>query len=192
MYTHRGAYLNALGELLHSRLTSDCGLPLDPADVPLQRLVPDLGRDRPSAPPTSACAGSIPRVVWELIEREGVTHFNGAPTVLIALVNHPLRQDGELRGRLTVTTGGAPPSPTIIAQMRGARRRPRPRLRADRDLRAEHRLRGATGVVQPARGGAGAAQGAPGRAVRHRRRRCAWSTTICATCRPTARRWARS
>jgi fatty-acyl-CoA synthase len=46
-----------------------------------------------------------------------VTHFNGAPTVLIAMLNHPLSQTVRLRNRLTVTTGGAPPSPTLIAQM---------------------------------------------------------------------------
>ena len=46
-----------------------------------------------------------------------MTHFNGAPTVLIAMLNHPLSQTVELRNRLTVTTGGAPPSPTLIAQM---------------------------------------------------------------------------
>ena len=37
------------------------GLPLDPADVPLQRVVPDLGRDRRRRAPTSACARSTPR-----------------------------------------------------------------------------------------------------------------------------------
>ena len=46
MYTHRGAYLNALGELLETRMIVRQRLPLDAADVPLQRLVLPLGRDR--------------------------------------------------------------------------------------------------------------------------------------------------
>ena len=43
MYTHRGAYLNALAEALHAAARLALGLPLDAADVPLQRLVLHLG-----------------------------------------------------------------------------------------------------------------------------------------------------
>ena len=46
MYTHRGAYLNALGELLETQHDQRQRLPLDAADVPLQRLVLPLGGDR--------------------------------------------------------------------------------------------------------------------------------------------------
>jgi fatty-acyl-CoA synthase len=67
---------------------------------------------------THVCLRRVdPAIIWPLIEREGVTHFNGAPTVLISLFNHPLSQTVELRQPLTVTTGGAPPSPTLIAQV---------------------------------------------------------------------------
>ena len=47
-YTHRGAYLNALAELLHSRHSPDSVYLWTLADVPLQRLVHHLGdhRDR--------------------------------------------------------------------------------------------------------------------------------------------------
>ena len=42
---------------------------------------------------THVCLRKVdPALVWELIEREGVTHFCGAPTVLIALANHPAAQ----------------------------------------------------------------------------------------------------
>ena len=44
MYTHRGAYLNALGENVTAGHRVGHGLPLDAADVPLQRLVPRRGR----------------------------------------------------------------------------------------------------------------------------------------------------
>ncbi len=44
-----------------------------------------------------------------------MTHLNAAPTVLISLANHPAARPF---GRtFTVTTAGAPPSPTIIGQM---------------------------------------------------------------------------
>jgi fatty-acyl-CoA synthase len=52
--------------------------------------------------------------IWELLDQEEVTHLNGAPTVLATLVGaeeaHPLERP------LVVTTAGAPPSPTTIAQ----------------------------------------------------------------------------
>ena len=43
MYTHRGAYLNALGKVIETRHDVRQRLPLDAADVPLQRLVLPLG-----------------------------------------------------------------------------------------------------------------------------------------------------
>ena len=46
MYTHRGAYLNALGEIIHQRLRPGERLSVDAADVPLQRLVHAVGGDR--------------------------------------------------------------------------------------------------------------------------------------------------
>jgi fatty-acyl-CoA synthase len=55
--------------------------------------------------------------VWQLIREAGVTHLCGAPTVLIALANHPLAHGAPLVRPLTVTTAAAPPSPTIIGQM---------------------------------------------------------------------------
>ena len=59
VYHHRGAYLNALGQLLAFGVTASLHLPVDTADVPLQRLDLHLGRDRRRRPPTCACAGSI-------------------------------------------------------------------------------------------------------------------------------------
>jgi fatty-acyl-CoA synthase len=59
VYHHRGAYLNALVEhrLLGHATAGD--LPVDPADVPLQRLVLSPGPWRPIPAPMSACAASI-------------------------------------------------------------------------------------------------------------------------------------
>jgi fatty-acyl-CoA synthase len=116
MYTHRGVYLNALGELLHSRISSDSvflwTLPMFHCNGwCLTWGLTGIGG-------THVCLRKVdPALVWPLIEREKVTHLNGAPTVLIALANHPLSQEITLERPLTVTTGGAPPSPTLIAQM---------------------------------------------------------------------------
>ena len=114
VYTHRGAYLNALAELVHSRH--------HPGSVYLWTLpmfhcngwcttwaISGIGG-------TNVCLRAVdPAVIWDLIDREGVTHLNSAPTVLISLANH---QDARPFGRtFTVTTAGAPPSPTILGQM---------------------------------------------------------------------------
>jgi fatty-acyl-CoA synthase len=49
------------------------------------------------------------------LDEHGVTHFNAAPTVLIMLANDPAAH--RLARRVRVCTGGAPPSPTLIARM---------------------------------------------------------------------------
>ena len=49
-YTYRGAYLNALSEAIVDRAVARVRLPLAAADVPLQRLVLPLGRDRGRRP----------------------------------------------------------------------------------------------------------------------------------------------
>src|SRR5205823_6275392 len=57
-----------------------------------------------------------PKEVWRLVREEGVTHFNGAPTVLIMLINDPDAPADRLPRPLRIATGGAPPSPTLLAQ----------------------------------------------------------------------------
>jgi acyl-CoA synthetase (AMP-forming)/AMP-acid ligase II len=50
------------------------------------------------------------------IDAEGVTHYSGAPTIHMGIVNcekaHPLEQ------HVTVPTGGSPPTPAVIRRMR--------------------------------------------------------------------------
>ncbi len=114
MYTHRGAYLNAVSEILHSRHT--------PESVYLWTLpmfhcngwcttwgVTAIGG-------THVCLRAVdPGEIWARIADTGVTHLNAAPTVLISLANHP--DATKVESGLVATTAGAPPSPTIIAQM---------------------------------------------------------------------------
>lgn len=114
MYSHRGAYLNALGEIIHSRHT--------PESVYLWTLpmfhcngwcttwgVTAIGG-------THVCLRAVdPGEIWRLIRERGVTHLNAAPTVLIGMVNH--RDAARLERPLTVTTAGAPPSPSLIESL---------------------------------------------------------------------------
>jgi fatty-acyl-CoA synthase len=116
IYTHRGAYLNALGELIETKMTSDSvylwTLPMFHCNgwcYPW--AVTGIGA-------THLCLRKLdPGTVWHLIRTAGVTHFCAAPTVLISLVNHPGAQEGPVPGKLIVSTAAAPPSPQIIAQM---------------------------------------------------------------------------
>jgi len=56
-----------------------------------------------------------PESIWELLDTEAVTHANGAPTVWLGVVTHPAAR--RLERELTVTIGGAPPSPTLLERM---------------------------------------------------------------------------
>ncbi|MGH3321437.1 MAG: acyl--CoA ligase family protein [Streptosporangiaceae bacterium] len=114
MYHHRGAYLNALGEIVHSTHT--------PESVYLWTLpmfhcngwcttwaVTAIGG-------THVCLRQVdPTAIWRLIDGEGVTHLNGAPTVLNAIANAP--EAHPPARELVVTTAAAPPSPTVIRRM---------------------------------------------------------------------------
>ncbi len=116
MYTHRGAYLNALGELLENRMASDSvylwTLPMFHCNgwcYPW--AVTAIGA-------THVCLRRLePGAVWDLVRAQNVTHFCAAPTVLISLANHPSARQGPLPRKLIVSVAAAPPSPTIIAQM---------------------------------------------------------------------------
>jgi fatty-acyl-CoA synthase len=116
VYTHRGAYLNALNVALEFGLA--------PSSVYLWTL-PMFHCNGWCFPWGATATGSthvsIPRpdpaAVWEAIGRERVTHFCAAPTVLIALANHLAASPAERTQPIRVATGGAPPSPTTIAQM---------------------------------------------------------------------------
>ncbi|MBD5635600.1 MAG: AMP-binding protein [Candidatus Eremiobacteraeota bacterium] len=114
MYTHRGAYQNALGEVFHANLR--------PESVYLWTL-PMFhcnGWTYPwavtAAGATHVCLPKVdPAAIFALVEDAAVTHFCGAPTVLIALANHP--GASSFSHPVHVITAGAPPAPTTIAQM---------------------------------------------------------------------------
>ena len=58
-----------------------------------------------------------PAEVIELIRRERVTHFNGAPTVLLMLSEAPEARGVCFDPRVRAATGGSPPSPTLLASV---------------------------------------------------------------------------
>jgi fatty-acyl-CoA synthase len=111
MYTHRGAYLNALAELAHAKL--DC------RSVYLWTL-PMFHCNGWCFPWAVTAAGGRhvclrkvdPPLVWRLFKEEGITHLNGAPTVLVMLGSDPAAKP--LARPILVTTAGAPPPPAVI------------------------------------------------------------------------------
>src|SRR4051812_35359311 len=115
MYHHRGAYLQALAMVGHTGLT--------PSAVHLWTL-PMFHCNGWCFPWAVTAAGAthvcLPKVdpgeVWRLIRTEGVTHLNGAPTVLsmIAYAKDAAPLDGP---PVRIATGGAPPSPAILRRM---------------------------------------------------------------------------
>jgi fatty-acyl-CoA synthase len=116
MYTHRGAYLNSLGELIETRMSSTSNylwtLPMFHCNgwcYPW--AVTGIGG-------THVCLRKFePGEAWDLIRQHTVTHLCGAPTVLISLANHPAAPKEPLPQQLIVSVAAAPPSPSIIAQI---------------------------------------------------------------------------
>ncbi len=114
MYSHRGANLNALA------MAAQTGLGSDAVFLWTLPIFHCNGWCFPWA--VTAVGGTHvmlrtpdPAAVWRHIREDGVTHFNAAPTVLIGLVNHPDAAPAPRTVR--VSTGGAPPSPTLLAQL---------------------------------------------------------------------------
>jgi fatty-acyl-CoA synthase len=116
MYTHRGALLNALGEIVVHRLERDSvflwTLPLFHCN----------GWCFPWAV-TGAGATHVtlrrvdPAEILRRVREEGVTHLNGAPTVLLMIAESPEARGVRFDPPIRVATGGAPPSPTLLARM---------------------------------------------------------------------------
>jgi fatty-acyl-CoA synthase len=113
-YTYRGAYLNALNEVIVAGLSPDSvylwTLPMFHCN----------GWCFPWAV-TAVAARHValravdPDLIWRLIDGEGVTHYNGAPTVQLMIINHPRAH--RLEQPVTAMVAAAPPSPTLLARM---------------------------------------------------------------------------
>ncbi len=121
MYTYRGAYINALSEVIETEMNSRSvylwTLPMFHCNGwCFTWAVTAVGG-------THVCLRKIdPAQIWDLFEKEGITHLNGAPTVQIFLVNHANAH--RLEQQITVTIAGAPPSPTLLGQLKHLNFRP--------------------------------------------------------------------
>jgi len=121
MYTYRGAYLTALSRVIETGMSSTSiylwTLPMFHCNGWCFTWAVT------AAGGTHVCLRKIdPGLIWELFDTEGITHYNGAPTVQISLVNHPKAH--RLDRQITVTVAGAPPSPTLLERMKELNLRP--------------------------------------------------------------------
>jgi fatty-acyl-CoA synthase len=113
-YTYRGAYLNALNEVIVA------GLSADSAYLWTLPMFHCNGWCFPWAV-TAVAARHVtmravdPERIWDLIDGEGVTHYNGAPTVQLMVINHPRAH--RLDRPVTAMVAAAPPSPTLLGRM---------------------------------------------------------------------------
>lgn len=114
---HRGAWQNALGNRI--------GLSFGPETVYLWTL-PLFHCNGwchawavTAAGGTHICLDGVePMMVFDAIARHSVTDLACAPVVLYMLLDHPARQDrNQDSPRVTVGTGGAAPTTSLIAQM---------------------------------------------------------------------------
>ena len=114
MYQHRGAYLQALAMALHTGLTESSvflwTLPMFHCNGWCFTWAVT------SAGGTHLCLRkNDPALIWNHLRNEGVTQFNAAPTILIMLAWHENAQP--LTRTVNVATGGAPPTPALLARM---------------------------------------------------------------------------
>jgi acyl-CoA synthetase (AMP-forming)/AMP-acid ligase II len=113
-YTYRGAYLNALSEVIVAGMSAESvylwTLPMFHCN----------GWCFPWAV-TAVAATHValravdPDAIWQLIDEEGVTHYNGAPTVQLMIIN--ASKAHRLERQVTAMVAASPPSPTLLARM---------------------------------------------------------------------------
>jgi fatty-acyl-CoA synthase len=118
MITHRNAYMNTVGTLIHEHMTC--------ADRYLWTL-PMFHANGwtfvwtvTAAGATHICLPKVdPRIVFELIEKERITMLCAAPTVLISLANADAELQRSARRGVRVLTAGAPPAASTIERLEG-------------------------------------------------------------------------
>ncbi|HLJ80584.1 MAG TPA: AMP-binding protein, partial [Ktedonobacterales bacterium] len=118
MITHRNAYINTVGTLIH--------LPMTPADVYLWTL-PMFHANGWTFVWTVTAAGAKhiclrrvePARIFPAINDEHVTMLCAAPTVLIGIANSPEELRRTARPGVRVVTAGAPPAAATIERIEG-------------------------------------------------------------------------
>jgi fatty-acyl-CoA synthase len=113
MYTHRGGYLNAVGQIVEHGLTHDSvylwTLPMFHCNGWCFTWAVTAAGAR------HICLSEVdPRKAVDLILKEGVTHLCGAPVVLLSLTEYCRKQGIKFEQGLKIVTAGAPPTPAVI------------------------------------------------------------------------------
>jgi len=114
MIIHRGAYLNAIGQVIEGGATAGVKylwtLPMFHCNGWCYTwAITAVGA-------THICLRKFdPAKVWQLIESEGVTHLSGSPNMFTVLLNHPDRPKA-FKQPLIFGIGGSQPSPGLIAR----------------------------------------------------------------------------
>ena len=116
VYSHRGAYLNAFGNMITFGLGRDSvylwTLPMFHCDG----WTFTWGVTAACA--THVCLRSIdPSLIYRLIDEHGVTHMCGAPVVLTMLANAPETAKVKFPQTVEIATGGAAPPSAVIEAM---------------------------------------------------------------------------
>ncbi len=116
VYHHRGAYLNAMGQVISWRIV------LHPKYLTIVPLFHCNGWCHtwmmPAVGGTLVCCRDIRAdAIFDAIADEGVTHFGGAPIVLNTLINAPEKDRRAFDHVVEVFTAGAPPAPATLAKI---------------------------------------------------------------------------
>jgi len=113
MFTHRGAYLNALGEMMEHGLNSKSVylwvVPLFHCNGWCFAWAVTAAGAR------NVCQRLVdPRMIVDVIRSEGITHVCGAPVVVSSLTQHCATHGIRFEQGLKIVTAGAPSSPAVI------------------------------------------------------------------------------
>ncbi|KAF9197852.1 hypothetical protein BGZ49_001549 [Haplosporangium sp. Z 27] len=115
LYTYRGIYLSALGNVIEAQLN------LDSVHLFIVPLFHANSWIFPYA--VTAISGTHVMMrkvdydlIWKTFHKEKVTHMNSAPTIMIQVVHHP--DAVKLPKPITCTVAGSAPTATLIARMK--------------------------------------------------------------------------
>jgi len=117
VYHYRGAYLNAVSNIL------EWDMPKHPVYLWTLPMFHCNGWCFPwtvaARAGVNVCLRKVdPKMVFDLIRDEGVTHYCGAPIVQSALANAPAEMRAGIRHTVRTMVAGAAPAPAVIAKMR--------------------------------------------------------------------------
>ena len=118
MITHRNAYINVVGTLIHHSMTMAdrylWTLPMFHANGwTFVWTVTAVGG-------THVCLRKVdPAAVFDRIQQESITMLCAAPTVLIGIANGPEELRREARRGVRIVTAGAPPAAATIERVEG-------------------------------------------------------------------------